>query len=339
MLNLSVDPCTDRRLKSTLLLDEQLNDFLRARDVEALIFSSSPSVQTYVDKLQQVVVNLRNNPALLDRVNEMPFMDDTVMARDTILEDIERETNARRKRFEQIMQEKYDMVNKASVRATLRCRRCGSSELSWEQKQTRGADGASATPPRRFSCSSPTADSLASRLLLVAHRVDDGLLHVRQVQQSRDDAVTGRSLLLVHCLVRDGRAAHRTRVLSAVSTGKPTVDAVGVVRVQARQRAHALQRCERLQADGTLDGGHPSRGERVVGSVHGDRVSFVAHGGWRCRQVRNGSGRGRRDRRRRRTRRFDETDASLDELYASLYTVHGPCPLLPLLFYLIIKKT
>ena len=41
-----------------------------------------------------------------------------------------------------MLQEKYDELNDANYAAIVRCRRCGSAEVTWEEKQTRSADEA-----------------------------------------------------------------------------------------------------------------------------------------------------------------------------------------------------
>jgi DNA-directed RNA polymerase subunit M/transcription elongation factor TFIIS len=172
MIALPPDPRMECRMRTIELLTDVLESFDDARSVEALVFTTASTDELYTDKVQQMVVNMRNNPTLRADCRTAVFMEDSVMAHGTIIADIERETSDRRQRFEQIMQEKYDMVNQASVRATLRCRRCGSSELSWEQKQTRGADGTrrrAPQPHRRPSCSRSLPR--ASRV----HRVDDRL--------------------------------------------------------------------------------------------------------------------------------------------------------------------
>ena len=182
MIALPPDPRVERRMRTIDLLTDVLESFDDARSVEALVFTTASTDHMYTDKVQQLVVNMRNNPMLRGDCRTAVFMEDSVMARETIIADIERETNDRRQRFEQIMQEKYDMVNQASVRATLRCRRCGSSELSWEQKQTRGADGAR---HRRRQPSLSRSPPRAPRV----RRIDDRILHVHEVQQPVDHAL------------------------------------------------------------------------------------------------------------------------------------------------------
>ena len=39
-----------------------------------------------------------------------------------------------------MLQEKYDSLNDRTFQAIVRCRRCGSQDVTWEEKQTRSAD-------------------------------------------------------------------------------------------------------------------------------------------------------------------------------------------------------
>jgi DNA-directed RNA polymerase subunit M/transcription elongation factor TFIIS len=39
-----------------------------------------------------------------------------------------------------MLQEKYDALNDRKFQAIVRCRRCGSEEVTWDEKQTRSAD-------------------------------------------------------------------------------------------------------------------------------------------------------------------------------------------------------
>jgi DNA-directed RNA polymerase subunit M/transcription elongation factor TFIIS len=116
---------------------------MNTRDIESAIHSISTTYDEYIDKSQQIILNLKNNPNLRDIGINFVVKTDTFLSRGTIIEDIEQQTTIRRTRFEQMLQEKYELMNDKSFNTTLRCRRCGSSEVSWEQKQTRSADEAS----------------------------------------------------------------------------------------------------------------------------------------------------------------------------------------------------
>ena len=119
------------------------NDLETSRIIESAIHSVSRQEAEYIDKAQQLIFNIKQNPALIKNKEDILLLTDDQMAKNTVIEDIQHETELRKTRFEQMLQEKYDMVNDKSYNTTLKCRRCGSAEVSWEQKQTRSADEAS----------------------------------------------------------------------------------------------------------------------------------------------------------------------------------------------------
>ena len=112
-----------------------------ARGTEASVHALSHSRTMHLDKMQQIIFNVHTNPPLRD-VKNLALKSNQELARGTIIEDIERESRDQRTRFEQILAEKYEAVNRSSCRETLRCRRCGNHDVVVEQKQTRGADEA-----------------------------------------------------------------------------------------------------------------------------------------------------------------------------------------------------
>ena len=124
------------------MLHEHNEDWTSVREIEAVVHSLSPNRQTYMDKMQQLIFNTKMNPELKTQRAEVVFLTDTQMAKGTIIEDIEREDLAQNTHFENIIAEKFEMINKVSSKTLLRCRRCGSDDVACEQKQTRGADEA-----------------------------------------------------------------------------------------------------------------------------------------------------------------------------------------------------
>lgn len=130
------------RMKALRLIAEVQEDWRIARDIEASIHASSGACSAYKNSIQRIVFNIKQNPALLRRGVEVVLLTDEEMARGTIIEEIAREIRESRERFDQIVQEKYELVNQDSYKATLRCRRCGSGDVQCDQKQTRGADEA-----------------------------------------------------------------------------------------------------------------------------------------------------------------------------------------------------
>lgn len=134
---------TSRRRTVLYLLNNFTEDILLARNLESCIHNMSTTLEEYVDKCQQVILNLKHNTGLKRQGLNIVTMSDEKLAQGTVVEDIEREAHETKIRFEQMLQEKYEMMNDKTYKETLKCRRCGSSEISWEQKQTRSADEAS----------------------------------------------------------------------------------------------------------------------------------------------------------------------------------------------------
>ena len=125
------------RFQAILCISE-FQDWQTTRRTEANTHAISPTETRYIDNIQQVIFNIRNNPSL--KTNQsVVLMTNTETARGTIIENIQKMSVEKKKKFEQILQEKYDTINKSSCRATLTCRRCGSDDVSCDQKQTRGA--------------------------------------------------------------------------------------------------------------------------------------------------------------------------------------------------------
>ena len=132
-----------QRQSVIILVNKYVNDVLVSREIEASIHAICRNMLEYTDKCQQIILNLKQNCNLANLGKDLVITSDSEMSKGTIIEDIERESSIQRNRFESMLQEKYDMMNDKSYNTTLKCRRCGSAEVSWEQKQTRSADEAS----------------------------------------------------------------------------------------------------------------------------------------------------------------------------------------------------
>lgn len=130
-------PCERQRALSLLYRVRATPDLLVCREIESLCHSVSAGRQEYKDHIRHAAYNLRQNPRL---GLEVVCAADGELAKGTVKGRIEAESQARQKRFEEMLQEKYDALNDKTFTAIVRCRRCGSEEVSWEEKQTRSAD-------------------------------------------------------------------------------------------------------------------------------------------------------------------------------------------------------
>lgn len=114
---------------------------LLCREAEAYAHAVAYDAIDYHDLVLRVAHRLRSNPALDDPA-ELVHAPDGDLIRGTEYEAAEHEKMARAARFHAMLQEKYDAINDRAYTAIVRCRRCGSGEVSWEEKQTRSADEA-----------------------------------------------------------------------------------------------------------------------------------------------------------------------------------------------------
>ena len=115
-------------------------DSLVCREVESHINSLSSNEEDYVNLFRRTMYNLSANQTL--HLSRAVYSNDKDLARGTLLERIEQEQESRKQHFQNMLQEKYDELNDKAYTAIVRCRRCGSEEIAWEELQTRSADEA-----------------------------------------------------------------------------------------------------------------------------------------------------------------------------------------------------
>jgi DNA-directed RNA polymerase subunit M/transcription elongation factor TFIIS len=120
-----------------LLHEARPNDVGLCRRVESLCHGTARTATEYGDYARAAAFNLAQNPLLGE---EVLFAPDDHLVKDTLVGRIREETRARADRFREMLQEKYDSLNDRTFQAIVRCRRCGSEDVTWEEKQTRSAD-------------------------------------------------------------------------------------------------------------------------------------------------------------------------------------------------------
>lgn len=97
----------------------------------------------YLAQVRRIAFNVACNPSLLQEGKKVLLLRDEEMIRGTLVETVAREEEIRSRAFEDMLREKYEnVISNTKTDNILRCRGCGSSQISWEQKQTRGADEA-----------------------------------------------------------------------------------------------------------------------------------------------------------------------------------------------------
>jgi DNA-directed RNA polymerase subunit M/transcription elongation factor TFIIS len=112
-------------------------DFALCRDVEAACHAAARTAGEYGDAVRRAAFNLHANPAVGAEVVHAP---DEALTHGTLVGRIRAEAAARAARFERMLADKYEEINDARYEALVRCRRCGSAEVTWDEKQTRSAD-------------------------------------------------------------------------------------------------------------------------------------------------------------------------------------------------------
>ena len=110
------------------------------RELECAIHSKSKNTNEYLNNSLRVAWNLKNNKQI--NTIDVVFDKESNMIKNTILEHIYMQKKARNDRFEKMLQEKYDSINEKKYSTLIKCRKCGSEEVSYEEKQTRSADEA-----------------------------------------------------------------------------------------------------------------------------------------------------------------------------------------------------
>lgn len=117
-----------------------------ALELERMVMSSSFGCRTtYLAQLRRQAYNLACNPALASvPATQLIHMSNEEFAAGTLIERVQSEEQERMRGFSELLKEKYENVVRAqSSESILKCRNCGSSDITFAQKQTRGADESS----------------------------------------------------------------------------------------------------------------------------------------------------------------------------------------------------
>ena len=123
-----------RFLRETVGMDAHV-----ARSIESEIHSTAADESLYYDEVKRCAMNIR---AREENASEgISFRSDEELARGTLLETVRENERNRRAKFEQMLQVKYEsLATDEEYGTSLRCRRCKSTDVAWEQRQTRSAD-------------------------------------------------------------------------------------------------------------------------------------------------------------------------------------------------------
>lgn len=119
------------------LLHGTRDDMLLCRHVESWCHATSRTSEDYLDRIRRCAFNLRQNPTL---GREVCIMSDEEASRGTPLELMEKSRLQRQERFHRMLQDKYESLDDVSFASIVKCRKCGSVDVRWDEKQTRSAD-------------------------------------------------------------------------------------------------------------------------------------------------------------------------------------------------------
>ena len=116
-----------------------------ALELERLVMSSCGCPTTYLGQLRRQAYNISCNPALASvAATRLIHMSNEEFAAGTLIERVQSEEQERMRGFSELLKEKYENVVRAqSSESILKCKKCGSSDITFSQKQTRGADESS----------------------------------------------------------------------------------------------------------------------------------------------------------------------------------------------------
>ena len=135
--NSQMDPIHRQRVYNFFLSIR--NDIQFSRDLEAIAHSTATSETEYYDLVVRAGATMRVNPRADDPWTLIHDTDENLV-KGTLLDRIESEKRMRKERFHAMLQDKFDAMNDETFSPLIFCRKCKSSELTWEEKQTRSAD-------------------------------------------------------------------------------------------------------------------------------------------------------------------------------------------------------
>lgn len=128
----------------TSFVTEALYDF--AIDLESSLFSICNSDQQYTQGVVRLIHALMNNGDCIRQSNytpkEIASISPNVLMANTMTDQIQRQLDMHEHRFKEMLQERFEELEKKSdsTEGLLQCGRCKSTNVIWEQRQTRSAD-------------------------------------------------------------------------------------------------------------------------------------------------------------------------------------------------------
>lgn len=114
----------------------------QAENVDTGISRFNLIKELYIDAAKRISHNLHYNPDIVKTHKHHAFASLTNdQMKSAVLKRFQTAEFDRAEGISNMLQQKYDAVNSMALkRSLLKCRNCGSVDINWTQKQTRGAD-------------------------------------------------------------------------------------------------------------------------------------------------------------------------------------------------------
>lgn len=126
----------------TMLCDLTSLSWDDAELVDTGISRFSVDTVTYMDTAKRICHNLHYNPDIkrMYKLVELASLTNDQM-KSSLLKRFQAAELERAESISNMLKQKYDAVNSTALtKSLLKCRNCGSADINWTQKQTRGAD-------------------------------------------------------------------------------------------------------------------------------------------------------------------------------------------------------
>lgn len=129
---------------NTLFVTDAVYDF--AIYLESSLFRSCDSGQQYTQGVVRLIHALMNNGEYIRQSSytpgEIASMPPNALLANTMTDQIQRQMDMHEHRFKEMLQERFEELekNSDSTEGLLQCGRCKSTNVIWEQRQTRSAD-------------------------------------------------------------------------------------------------------------------------------------------------------------------------------------------------------
>ena len=127
---------SERQKRYKILFDIR-QDCELIREIEAISHAASQNSMDYDDHIHKAASNLRIRP---DMGLEMMTVSDDILIRGTVAGTLDEQRRIAESRFEKMLEDKYESMNDEEFATIVHCKKCGSGDVRWEDKQTRSAD-------------------------------------------------------------------------------------------------------------------------------------------------------------------------------------------------------